>query len=121
MRRAARPASRDRPARARPSAPRAARPVGTRRGGAARWPGRGPAPRGRRRRAAAGVRTRPAPADRVLLWTLSTTSALDGGPGRGPGGVVLAGNVGPPVQALGDRGRPVPDVAEVALVIRVVA
>src|SRR5882757_8458352 len=47
-------------------------------------------------------------------------SALDLGPGLGPLGVVGALGIGAPVQALGDRRRPVEDLRGEVRVVRVV-
>src|SRR5258705_9737014 len=111
MRRAAQRASRDRRTRATPSVPTAAPARGRRRGGAARRRPGAVAPRTPPKRCrGAGLRWR--------RW--SRNSALDRCPGLGPGRVVLAGDVRTTVEALGDGCVPVPDLAEVRLVIGVV-
>src|SRR5689334_22455110 len=84
------PASRGRRPRATTTGPTAGRPAGRRRGGAATPTSGGPG------------------------------SPLHGRPRLRPRRVVLALDVGPPVEAPGDRRRPVPDLVEERLVTGVV-
>src|SRR5262245_18929634 len=54
-----------------------------------------------------------------VSWCWVASLGSDLGPSIHPGREVLAGDVGPAVEALGDRGRPVPDVLPVRRVLGV--